>query len=364
MTTPRQPRPEPSSGPRPRPSDERAQLAASGRTTRRLAIAAIVVACVGLGLAAWKAVAPADAGCQQAAWDITPKTGDLPPDWSISASQYDVLRKSMTMVGPVPADETAAQAVVYATITCFPEGAAESVTRSADAATAAGQVVTARDDLGDQAFSALDQSNAEFLQLRHGDVVVYLAASGDTNATEVDLLASAFDKAMGGDGGAVAVGTPDTGSPVPSGDLGAVPSDSLEPSAGPAAPELEAKLPTAVGDLTLTVDSVAGEDILSEDQGGQPIISALRAAGAQPTDLALAQAADDSGALVISALSVDGMGQKALKTFVLDSWLQANGAGIKREAVTVGGRDVDARRLRRQRDPSTTSCRRTASCSS
>jgi hypothetical protein len=343
MTSNRNARPDPGPAqPRPRPSDERARVAADGRTTRRIAWIAVVIAVVGLGLAAWRALAPSGGGCQQVAWDATPRAKDLPGGWSIQASQYDVLRKSMTLTGAVPADESTGQAVIYATITCYPDGAAESVTRSADAATAAGQVVTKRDDLGDQAFSAIDQSNAEFLQLRHGNVVVYLAASGDANPTEVDIVASAYDKALGGDGGVIAVGTPDTGSPEPSDDLGAAPSEEAEASESPAAPELESLLPTTIGDLTMAVESQTGSTALTDDQGGGPIVAALRAAGAQPDDLHLADAYDDSGTsdLLVSALSVRGMDAKALKAFVLDSWLQASGTGVTREQAKVGGRDV------------------------
>ena len=43
---------------------------------------------------------------------------------------------------------------------------------------------------------------------------------------------------------------------------------------------------------------------------------------------------------MITGLSVDGMSQKALKSLAIDAWLAATGAGVKKEAVTVGGRDV------------------------
>src|SRR5262249_10178752 len=159
--------------------------------------------------------------------------------------------------------------------------------------------------------SATDPSGAEFLQLRHGDVVVYLAASGDADSTDVDILASAFDRALGGDGGQRPVGTPDAGgsggpgSPRAS-DEGAASADDAGASGSPAAPELEAKLPTTVGDVQLSVDSVTGEDVLTDDQGGRPIVAALRADGASPADLKLAQAFDDAGNsdLLISAISV------------------------------------------------------------
>ena len=44
--------------------------------------------------------------------------------------------------------------------------------------------------------------------------------------------------------------------------------------------------------------------------------------------------------MVITGLSVDGMSQKALKALAIDAWLAATGSGVKKEAVTVGGRDV------------------------
>ncbi len=343
MSASRPPRPEPGSAPpRLRPSDERAQLAETSLTTRTIALVAVVAALVALGLAAWRFVAPAGSPCQETAWNTAPKTADLPAGWSISASQYDVDRKQMTVVGAEPADANTSQAVVYATITCFPSGAADAVTRSADAATAAGQTVTARDDLGDQAFSATDPSNATFLQLRHGDVVVYLAASGDATPTEVDALASAFDKALGGDGGQVAVGTPDPGASETPSDAGASPSDAAEESVSPAAPALEAAIPATIGDITLGVDSATGADVLGDDPGARAVTAALRDAGHEPADLLVAYASDETGGsdLTITALSVDGMATKALRDLTLNAWLPASSAGVTRETATVGGREV------------------------
>ena len=96
-------------------------------------------------------------------------------------------------------------------MTCFNEGAEDAVARSEQAARDANQVVTERDDLGDGGFAATDENGSNFIQLRHDDVVVYLAASADVEGSDVDPIASAYDKALGGDGGAVAVGTVDPG---------------------------------------------------------------------------------------------------------------------------------------------------------
>ena len=343
MSSSRSPRPEPGpSQPRPRPSEERAQLAQTSQTTRRIAWIAVVVALVALGLAAWRAIAPAGSSCQDAAWNATPRDRDLPAGWTISASQYDVDRKQMTVVGTEPTDEARAQAVVYATITCFASGAADAVTRSADAAEAAGQIVTDRDDLGDQAFSADDGSGATFLQLRHGDVVVYLAASGDATPSEVDALASAFDKSLGGDGGTVAAGVPEPGSSEAASDGGELPSDEGEVPESPAAPELEAAIPDTIGDIALGTDSLTGADVLGDDPGARAITAALRADGHTPEDLLVAYASDEAGTsdLSITALAVEGMTEKAMRKLALEAWLPSSSAGVTTQPATVGGRDV------------------------
>ena len=233
----------------------------------------------------------------------------------------------MTRRRPDPGDESTAQAVVYATITCFPSGAADSVTRSADAAKAAGQTVTARDDLGDQAFSATDPSNATFLQLRHGDVVVYLAASGEATPAEVDTLASAFDKALGGDGGQVAVGHARRGvAPGARRTAATSPSDAAEARSARPRRRSRRRSPATVGDITLGKDSATGADVLGDDPGGPG--GRRGAAGGRATSRPTSwsrYASDEAGAadLTITGLSVDGMGAKALRDLALSAWLPA-----------------------------------------
>jgi hypothetical protein len=343
VTTPRTPRPEPG-GPRPSTVDKHPHTDAAGRSTRRFALAAIVISVIGLGLAALSAFAPADDSCQTAAWNTTPNEADLPSGWTVASSQYDIARKSMSLLGPESADGTTAQAVVYATITCYPSGAAEAVARSADASTAAGQTVVSRDDLGDQGFSAADASGATFLQFRHDRIVVYLAGSGDSTAAEVDAIASAYDKSLGGDGGAVAVGAPLSPSPASSADTGtesAAPGSSDDPSASAAAaPELEAALPTKVGDVVLSVDSASGDMILGSDQSSRAMTAALRADGKLPADLKVAQAYDETATsdLSIMAWGVDGL--SAAKVLpIVDLYLAASGAGVTRDAVTLAGKE-------------------------
>lgn len=343
MTNTRPPRPDPVQ-PRPRPSDERAKLAQDGRTTRTIAVLALVLALVGTALAVARFVLPAGeattASCQKAAWDVRPAAADLPEGYVLSAVQYDINRQQTTLLGPIPADENAAQGVVYVTVTCFADGAADAVARSEQAARDASQTVTTRDDLGDGGFAAVDETGATFLQLRHGDVVVYLAASSDVAGGDVDALASAYDKAMGGDGGAAAVGTPDAGGPSQEPAASDVAPSEGAPSAA-AAPDLEALLPTQVNDITLTVDSAIGSDFLVDDSA-RAIVAELRSLGKEPSDLRFAQAYDDSQTadLGIQAIAVDGLPQAKLRTLVQDFWLSASGSGVTEKSLEWSGRKV------------------------
>ena len=334
----------------PRPESARArppatdQAATSARTTRILATAALVVALAALAFAAWRMLVPADAGCQQQAWDVTPAAEDLPAGWSPSASQFDIDRKTMSFLGPMPQDEDSSQAVIYATVTCFRSGAEDGVTRSRAAAEDAGQSVADRDDLGEQAYSAVDESGAAFLQMRTGKIVVYLAASGDASAAELDELASAFDKALGGDGGTIAppAAIPtdgDAGTPLEPG-ASPDPGESLA-AESPAAPDLVALMPTQVGSIALSTDSATGEVLLSDDQGSRAIVAALRAAGKTPADLRVAQAIDEAGVadLSVLAVTVDGLPAAQTRDIVLENWLSASGDGVTRDIVTLDGRE-------------------------
>jgi hypothetical protein len=317
---------------------ERDRLSATGRTSRWIASAALVVAILALGLAAWQLLAPAPS-CQDEAWAVSPKESDLPSGWGTSATQYDLDRKTISFTGPIPQDEYTAQAAVITTITCFERNASEAVNLSQQAARDANQDVIVRKDLGEQSFSAVDDSGANFLQLRKGRVVVYLAGSAETSSTEVDQIASAFDKALGGDGGDIR--TPE---PAASGDLGnesLPPGESAAPES-PAAPELVALLPTQVGDFAMLNESATGSTFLAEDQGSRAILAALRAAGKEPDDLHIANAYPDdpngTSDLSVMAVSVKGLPVEQTRDLVLDVWLAATGPGVTQDTVQLAGK--------------------------
>ncbi len=326
-----------------RPRSTRVRDADGGdRTTRWIALIGVLLAVVALVLVGWSTIGRGSDSCQAAAWDTTPSAGDLPPGWTISASQYDPDRKFMRFLGPVPADASS-QPTIDATVTCFAQGAADSVARSKDAIAATGETVTTRDDLGDQAFSAVDQSGATLLQMRHGSLVVYLVGASGTQ-DEVEVVASAFDRAMGGDGGQQPVGTLDVSVPPGSESAGPSSSDEAGASESPVAPELEALIPPSIGGIELSISSETGDAILSDDTNSRAIIAALRAAGKEPADLRVADGYgydDTSGTdLEITAFAVDGMKTKALKAMVINSWLSASGAGVTTGTATIGGVEV------------------------
>ena len=257
----------------------------------------------------------------------------------------------MTFLGPVPADETAAQGVVYVTVTCFNEGAEDAVARSEQAARDASQTVTERDDLGDGGFAATDENGSNFIQLRHDDVVVYLAGSSAVAGTDVDTIASAYDKALGGDGGAVAVGTVDPGPSASEEPLASdLPSEEARPLSRPR-PSSRRCLPATLDGTPLTVSSLVGTDLFGDAQGSRAIVAALRAAGKTPADLKYADAYDESGALDISmfAVAIDGLSDAKTKAMVLDSWLTASGAGVTQTPVDARRQGRDEDRLRRRR---------------
>lgn len=334
VTTPKIPRTEPV---RPRSlATEWDQLAASARTTRLLAGGALALALLAVGIAGWQAIAPEDS-CQEEAWAVNPATADILPDWT-TVTQFDTVGKTTRFVGPLPADEFSAQPEIRATVTCFEGDAAQSVTLSAQSARDAEMDVIDRTDLGHQAYSAVDQgSGAAFLQMRSGRIVVYIAGSDGVSATQVDQLASAYDIALGGDGGTIVAP-----SAAPSDDIGLGSLDPGEsfPPESQAAPDLVARLPTSVGDLNLIADSATGSTFLGDDQGSRAVLAALREADLEPDDLRVAQAYDElaESDLSILIVRVDGMPAEQTQALVMDVWLAATGPGVSREPFEMAGK--------------------------
>ncbi len=320
--------------PRRRPSEERAALASSARTATRLAALAVLLAAVALGLTLWRLLGPSASSCQDTVWSAIPAANELPIQWTAKGTTFDTNRRTITFAGVDPGDGSGAPTVL-ATVTCFPEGAADAVARAQAAAREYGQVVTSKNDLSDGGFESTDASGAIFLEFRRGDIVVDLAAAGGANATDIETVASAYDLALGGDGGSIA-------SPAPSGSGGpGSASPGASEGAGPthAAPELEKLLPTTVGGVAMTVDSSLGSTILTSDPGSRAATAALRSAGKTPDDLRFAESYDQTSTLNASvvAMSVNGLDGAKVDAMVLD-WFQLSGPGVTKTNVQLAGK--------------------------
>jgi hypothetical protein len=300
-----------------------------------LAVLAIVIAGVALGLAVWRTVAPTVVSCQNSVWGAQPAGNALPDQWTVRGTTFDVNRRTTQFAGVDPGDGSGAPNVL-ATVTCFPDGAADAVTRAQAAARDIGQVVTAKTDLSDGGFEATDASGAIFLEFRRADVIVDLVASGGATATDIETLASGFDKALGGQGGSIATPAPST-----SGDLGSISPSSSDGTSGLThnAPELEKLLPTSVGGVPLTVDSALGSTVLTSDAGGRAATAALKAKGKVPDDLRYAEALDQTQAVAVSALAISVNGLSAADTqLMLLDWFQLSGAGVTHTEVKLAGK--------------------------
>ncbi len=316
--------------PRRRPSEERAALAASSRTATQLALLAIVIAGLALGLTVWRTLAGTGPNCQSAVWSAEPAANRLPAQWQMRGTTFDTNRRSTTYAGPDPGDGSGAPNVL-ATVTCIPDGAAEALSRAAAAARESGQAVSTKNDLSDGGFEATDaNSGAIFLEFRRGDILVDMVASQGATATDIETVASAYDRALGGDGGSISSPEP-ASSANPSASTGAssLPHD---------APELEKLLPTKVGSLQLTTASQLGSAALSE---GEPAAVALAADGKQPDDLHMAQAAanDASGnpVLGVTAVSVTGLDAAKVRLLTMD-YFGLTGSAVKQSTVTLAGK--------------------------
>src|SRR5450759_467099 len=73
-----------------------------------VAIAALVIALVAVGLSAAAILRPAAASCQVAAWDAVPKVGEVPSGWTISSTDFYPDYQTTTIAGPASASGSAA----------------------------------------------------------------------------------------------------------------------------------------------------------------------------------------------------------------------------------------------------------------
>jgi hypothetical protein len=310
---------------------------------------ALVVAAIALVLGAWSVLGPARASCQTAAWDAIPAATALPAGWTLGATDFYVQSQTTTLLGP--ADETTGSgAVVYSSVTCFGGDAGEVLRRSRSSAESAGATVEDVESVGDEGYSMSDSTTgSSAYHFRRGSLVAYMAVSGSVAPTELDQLAVAVDAAMAGSQGGSVPSTPAR----PTGTAGAEtpgatvepspsPEESAEPEASPVAAALEARLPAEIDGVPLIKDSATADMVLGDDTSSRALEAALRSLNKTSSDLLLAQAYDEGGALAASILGFElpGVEGDTLRTIVLESWLMAGSTGVTTTEVTLSGRPV------------------------
>jgi hypothetical protein len=325
--------------------------AADSRWRRPVSIAAaaaLAIAIVALGLSAAAILRPVAASCQVAAWDAVVKASEIPPGWTIGATDIYPDNQTTTIAGPALGSGSAGS-TIYASVTCFGDHAPDAITRSEQASRSAGRSVTPLDGIGEAGYAmAGDTARASALQFRRGPLVAYVASSGVVTDAELRQAGAAVDAALRralGDVGATSVPVPSSAA-TPAGSLPASPAASAaaspEPSQGaasPVAPELEALMPRQVSGTTLVVQSATGDQVLGTDAASKALVSTLDSFGKKPADLQIAQAYDATGQLDVAALGfrVPGVSAAKLKPAVLQTWLFAGATGVTTKETTVSG---------------------------
>ena len=316
-----------------------------------LAIGGVILAAIALVVAV-TGRSPDVTACRTAAWSAVPAANSLPSGWSISSTDLNANGITTSIVGPTADDGSGNQPVVYASVTCYGDGAATALARSRDAADTAGAKTSNREGLGDEAYTTDDSATGTSSTfIRVGGLVSQIAAAGTIDSTDLDRITTAVLASMGSR--SIAAGsTSQVGSSVPAGSgLDASASPSEDASGGPGgspsasisvAPELEAHFPTKVNDTTLTIQSLTGSDILGTDPNSRALTAAVRTLGKEPTDLQVVQAWDDTQAtdLFLFGFRLEGIDGARLETVILDTWLSADAAGVKKTQVKVGDKTL------------------------
>lgn len=277
--------------------------------------------------------------CRSAAWAAVPQVKQLPTDWRLTSSDLNANGITISLAGPAAADGSTGEPVVYASVTCYGDGAPTAMREHRAAAKAAGATIVERSAA--DAYDVDNPSTGSITTLiRVGGLVGQVAGDGTAAPADLDKITRAVAAAMGDPTAAGAPGTAPSRAPGPSDPLVAPPSD--EPIASAFAPELEAVIPKAVGDVPLTVQSASADTIFRDDPGSRALGAEIRSLGATLADLQLAEAYDESGTIDLSiiAFRLPKVEVAKLRAAILETWLSAGAAGVKSATVTLGGKEL------------------------
>ena len=319
-----------------------------------LALLALLLAAGALGYVVFGRSSGADlTACRTQAWGSIPDKADLPADWALGSTDLNANGMTISILGPAPADSSTKQPVVYASITCYGDGAATALTENRKAASAAGSTVSDRTANGDSYDVDNPTTGSITTLFRIGGLIGQVADAGTASPSDLAVITSALAAAMGngtaaGTGGISPTdGTSGSQEPLGSADVG--PGDA---SASPFAADLEALLPKSSVDNTstaspppaipLTVQSASATDVFGQDPSARALAAQIRALGSTLDQLQIAQAYDESGAIDLSiiAFRLPKADVAKLRAAVIDTWLAAGAGGVKTTTVTLGGKSL------------------------
>ena len=318
-----------------------------------ISVLALVLAAIAVGFVIIRPSGSGSAGgadaCRSAAWSAIPDEKKLPTDWSLGSTDLNANGMTISVTGPVSADGTTDQPVIYASITCYGDSAEAALEAYRTSAQAAGATVTAR--TADEAYDVTNQNTGSTTTFfRVGGLIAQIADAGTASqsdlATITGLVASAMGEPSAAGAGLAnpsdAAGGPDASDVAPSD----------EPAASAFAPELEAVFPKSIPDpsstasppaeIALTVQSASATDVFGEDPSSRALAARIRSLGSSMDKLQIAQAYDETGAIDLSVIGfrLPGGDVTKLRAAIIDTWLAASGEGVKNSQVTLGGKTV------------------------
>ncbi|MBA2380517.1 MAG: hypothetical protein H0V73_00265 [Chloroflexi bacterium] len=286
--------------------------------------------------------------CRSAAWKAIPDPEGLPASWNLGSTDLNANGLTISFIGAA-VDEGTAGPVVYASVTCYGDAAATALEDNRRAAEAAGSVITDRTDDG-LAYDVDNPSTGSVTTLfRVGGLVGQVADAGSANQSDLAVITTLVARAMGDEsaaGTSALASTDDSNASEPP-----VVAASDEPLPSAFAPELEALLPTSIGDagstaspgvIPLTIQSASATDVFGDDPSSRALAARIRALGSSLDQLQIAQAFDESGSIDLSivAFRLPKADQAKLRAAVIETWLSAGADGVTKSSVTLSGKSL------------------------
>ncbi len=315
-----------------------------------LSVVAIVLAGASFVLTVLRPGAAASAEtCRALSWASLPDPSTLPAGWTLAGSGFYSDGYSTSLVGPASTSTTTATPSIYVRLNCLGGDDHLALTRSRDAAKAAGATDLSFAKLGDESFALQDATGGATVYFRRSGIVTYLVAAASVTPGELQQAATAVDLAIAAataSGGSGIISTPP---PVPSGGVAAAspgtvtsPGPIASPASSPShvVPDLEALLPHTVNGTPFSSQSLTGTDALGTDAASVALAASIKGFGKVPADFQVAETYDASGtvALTVIGFQVVGIDGIRVRQAILASWLAAAASGMTTTPTTIAGK--------------------------